>query len=241
MNEENEKGANANGPTHFGDRRSLSGEIASVLRGEIVTGRLRPGNRLGHDDLARRLGVSAMPVREALLVLTGEGIVASIPRRGFRVIQITRRDFSDIFSVHAFVAGELAAAAALVFTEEHALALRTLQRQIDAVAAGASGPTDATVAGRIADLNFQFHRTMNRIPDAERLRWFLRAATRYVPDKFYEDVPGWVETTVSEHVPLIESLARRDPAAARSLAAGHVSRAGDLVISHLEQTGYWGP
>jgi DNA-binding GntR family transcriptional regulator len=241
MNEENEKSANANGPTHFGDRRSLSGEIASVLRGEIVTGRLRPGNRLGHDDLARRLGVSAMPVREALLVLTGEGIVASIPRRGFRVIQITRRDFSDIFSVHAFVAGELAAAAALVFTEEHALALLTLQRQIDAVAAGVSGSTDATVAGRIADLNFQFHRTMNRIPDAERLRWFLRAATRYVPDKFYEDVPGWVETTVSEHVPLIESLARRDPAAARSLAAGHVSRAGDLVISHLEQAGYWGP
>jgi Transcriptional regulators len=241
MNEENGKGAIALGPTHFGDRRSLGGEIASVLRGAIVTGRLRPGNRLGHDDLARQLGVSAMPVREALLVLTGEGIVESIPRRGFRVIQITRRDFSDIFSVHAFVAGELAAAAALVFTEEHALALRTLQRQIDAVAASVSGPTDATVAGRIADLNFRFHQTINRIPDAERLRWFLRAATRYVPDKFYEDVPGWVEMTVSEHVPLIDSLARRDPAAARSLAAGHVSRAGDLVISHLEQAGYWGP
>jgi DNA-binding GntR family transcriptional regulator len=240
MNEENGKGAIALGPTHFGDRRSLGGEIASVLRGAIVTGRLRPGNRLGHDDLARQLGVSAMPVREALLVLTGEGIVESIPRRGFRVIQITRRDFSDIFNVHAFVAGELAAAAALVFTEEHALALRTLQSQIDAVAASVSGPTDATVAGRIADLNFRFHQTINRIPDAERLRWFLRAATRYVPDKFYEDVPGWVEMTVSEHVPLIDCLARRDPAAARSLAAGHVSRAGDLVISHLEQTGYWG-
>ena len=94
-------------------------------------------------------------------------------------------------------------------------------------------------AQKVAELNFEFHRTVNRIPDADRLRWFLRAATRYIPRRFYNDIPGWLDATVAEHPALLDALERHDPAAAQALTVAHVSRAGELVVAHLAKIGYW--
>jgi DNA-binding GntR family transcriptional regulator len=91
----------------------------------------------------------------------------------------------------------------------------------------------------VEELNFRFHRTINQLPDAARLRWFLRAATRYVPRHFYESIPGWLDTTVSDHPQIIEALEQRDGALARRLVEQHVLSAGELIVSHLDQRGMW--
>ena len=73
------------------DRHTLAESITGRLRKLILDGQLRPGQALRPADLAPRLGVSAMPVREALRILEAEGLVTFKPRIGARVAEIGRR------------------------------------------------------------------------------------------------------------------------------------------------------
>ena len=76
-------------------RPQLSEEVAGHLRSQIMSGALRPGSFVRIEDTAAELGVSATPVREALVTLRGEGLVEQIPRRGYRVGELRREDVED--------------------------------------------------------------------------------------------------------------------------------------------------
>src|SRR6202012_2014079 len=93
-------------------RAQLSDEVAGHLRAAIMSGALRPGTFIRLDETAAKLGVSATPVREALLKLRGEGMVQLEPHRGHLVLPLSRQDVDDIFWVQATIAWELAAPAA---------------------------------------------------------------------------------------------------------------------------------
>lgn len=69
------------------------------LRGEILSGRLRPGERLVEEQLTRRFGTSRAPLREALRLLGQQGLVEHLPRRGVRVVELSSRDMSELFSL----------------------------------------------------------------------------------------------------------------------------------------------
>jgi DNA-binding GntR family transcriptional regulator len=97
-----------------------------------------------------------------------------------------------------------------------------------------SGLEGIQLARRVEELNFKFHRTINHVPDAKRLRWFLRASTRYVPRRFYETVPGWTEATRDRHSAIIDALEARDAMTARRLMELHMLEAGRLVREHLD-------
>jgi DNA-binding GntR family transcriptional regulator len=221
----------------LGDRPKLGEEATRYLRDALMSGAFRPGDRMGVEDLARRMGVSAMPVREALVTLANEGLLEVLPRRGFRVARISRSDIRDVFRVHAFVAGLLAEAAAPLVDERVLGELREIESELERL----SRETAASDARStlVEELNFRFHRTINQLPDAARLRWFLRAATRYVPRHFYESIPGWLDTTVTDHPRILEALEQRDGARARQLVEHHVRSAGELILSHLDQRGMW--
>lgn len=218
-------------------RPKLGEEATRYLRDALVSGAFEPGQRMGVEDLAQQLGVSAMPVREALVALANEGLLEVLPRRGFRVARIRKQDILDVYRVHAFVAGLLAEAAAAIITDETIAELRRIQREVDRLSRQKLRLAERSA--QIEELNFLFHRTINQVPDAERLRWFLRAATRYVPRHFYETIPGWVETTVHDHPDIIEALESRDPATARMVVERHVAQAGEQVVSHLATRGIW--
>jgi DNA-binding GntR family transcriptional regulator len=210
--------------------RRLGHEIARYIRDGIISGTFPAGQRLAPLSLAADFGVSAMPVREALLTLASEGLVVVLPRRGFRVGTVRPRDIEDTFRVHAFVAGLLAAEAAPVIQEATLKRLEALQSDIEQINAERLSE-ERTL--RIEKLNFDFHRTINTVSDADRLRWFLRTASRYVPRHFYEFIPGWVQATVADHPPIVDALRQRDSASARLLMERHVLKAGTLVVQNL--------
>src|SRR5438105_2046589 len=107
-------------------RVQLKDEAAAHIRELIVSGQVAPGELVRLAPLAERLGASVTPVREALLLLAQDGWVTQEPNRGFRVGSFTRRDIADAYWVHARVAAELAARAALVVTSETLAVLREL-------------------------------------------------------------------------------------------------------------------
>ena len=71
------------------DRASLSKVVSEKIRGQILAGRLKPGERLVEDRLSAELGVSRVPVREALRGLSMEGLVRLEPNRGATVTEVT--------------------------------------------------------------------------------------------------------------------------------------------------------
>lgn len=73
--------------------------VFNTLRQEILTGKLKPGERLMEIQLANKLGVSRTPIREAIRKLELDGLVIMIPRRGAEVAQITLKDLKDVMEV----------------------------------------------------------------------------------------------------------------------------------------------
>jgi DNA-binding GntR family transcriptional regulator len=223
----------------LGSRRKLGEECARYLRDAVMSGGYSSGDKLVVEEIAQELGVSSMPVREALITLANEGLVDELPRRGFRVAAIKRRDIDDVFRVHAHVAGLLAAEAATLIQRPTLHSLREVQESITNL--GGAPVPPAEQGAEIEKLNFVLHRTINHVPDAERLRWFLRAASRYVPRYFYERIPGWVDASIRDHPAIISALENHDADAARELMEDHVLRAGRLVVSHLSKSDFWIP
>ncbi len=87
---------------------NLSDRIFEIIEKEILTGSIRPGERIVETELAKSLGISKSPVREALKKLEGEGIVQLEPRKGYIVKRIDRKGIEDFFEVMFII--ELAAA-----------------------------------------------------------------------------------------------------------------------------------
>jgi DNA-binding GntR family transcriptional regulator len=80
-------------------RRSLRTVLRAELSDGVVSGRFAPGTRLNESDIARELGVSQTPVREALLSLEGEIAIAAEPRRGFRVLPLARAEATELYTL----------------------------------------------------------------------------------------------------------------------------------------------
>src|ERR1043165_9119535 len=97
--------AAAGSPTLGAAHSSPSQRVAEELRRAILTNRRRPGDRLIEDRLSEELGVSRIPIREALRVLAGEGLVAVQPRRGASVAEISPEVARDLVEVRATLEG----------------------------------------------------------------------------------------------------------------------------------------
>jgi DNA-binding GntR family transcriptional regulator len=109
-------------------RTSLSGATAELIRERILAGTFEPGARLVEADLARQLGTSRGPVREALALLRAEGLVRDDPGRGTYVSSLGRRDIEEIYQVRA---GLETVAARLIIERADRTALAALDRALD--------------------------------------------------------------------------------------------------------------
>ncbi|MFX0592300.1 GntR family transcriptional regulator [Melissospora conviva] len=214
-------------------RPQLSEEVATHIRDLIMAGELRPGERLRLEELAAQLGVSITPVREALLTLRGEDMVELQPRRGYLVAPMSRQDIEDVFALQANLAGELAARASRRVDAEQLAELRRLQEGLREVVGDVRLP-------ELEQLEFAFHRLINRITESRKLARFLHAATRYTPHRFYAADPAWRANMLSDHDALLTALTARDPEAARAAMARHFTDGAERLIKHLDDVGLWG-
>ncbi|PKV96606.1 DNA-binding GntR family transcriptional regulator [Amycolatopsis echigonensis] len=211
-------------------RERLSPRVAKQVRDLILTGAVRGGERLRTEHLAERLGVSATPVREALMALAGEGMVDFRPGRGFRVIPVTRRDVVDVYAMQAYVSGELAARAAEAFDPAGLARLDDLQREIEKTVR--DGDLDATERA-----DFALHRMVNHAAAAPKFTWMLSLTLRYVPFSAYADIPGWPILARDDHDRVLAALNERKPEAAGEAMAAHIREAGDLLVDFLAAQG----
>jgi DNA-binding GntR family transcriptional regulator len=137
------------------------------LRRAILGGELRPGERVPQEEIAERIGVSVVPLREALRVLEGEGQVTYRPRRGYFVTELHAADLAEIYGLRALLEAQ-AARAALPALDAAALGARDAAAA-ECAAAGAAGD----VAGELA-ANRRFHFAVLAHPDHPHLLRLIR-------------------------------------------------------------------
>lgn len=208
------------------ERRKLGDEIADSLRQDILAGRYEMGQRIPLDALAQQLDVSSMPVREALISLSNEGLVDVEPRRGFRARPLSQKDLDDLFEVQAVLTGILAGRAAAAATANDIANLRAIHAKLEAL----SGKTLTKGTLReAARLNAEFHRYIAKIPEGDRVRWFLRLSHRYVREDLYEAVPGILDASLLDHPRIIDALERHDVEGSRRIAEEHFAQGASLV------------
>ncbi|GAB3329027.1 GntR family transcriptional regulator [Micromonospora halotolerans] len=121
----------------FGGRPNLRQEIAHILRGAVITGQMRPGVLYSAPTLAEQFGVSATPVREAMLDLANEELVTIVRNKGFRVKELSDRDLDEITSLRTLIEVPTVAEIARAINEPTRAAveeLRPLAREVERLA-----------------------------------------------------------------------------------------------------------
>ncbi|GGQ16270.1 GntR family transcriptional regulator [Streptosporangium pseudovulgare] len=86
-----------------GERQSLREQVAHALRAALITGEMRPGVVYSAPVLAAQFGVSATPVREAMLDLAKEGLVEAVRNKGFRVTELSDRDLDELTEIRLLI------------------------------------------------------------------------------------------------------------------------------------------
>ena len=205
----------------------LSATVKRLVLDRIVSGHYPPGARIVEFQLAKELGVSQSPVREALRELAAVGIVTILPRRGARVRLPSAKELADVSVVRAEVDGLAARLAAGRMPDDTLAALDALiEEMLAALARGDfSGVTDADV---------RFHEL---IADASENHALERAFDQLAPFArtfITLTLPGVdVHDIVLQHRPILEALRAHDAERAAGAARDHQLAVADLLRTHL--------
>ncbi|MBS1117367.1 MAG: GntR family transcriptional regulator [candidate division NC10 bacterium] len=192
-------------------------EIAhDAIRDGILTGRHAPGQRLIADDLAKELGVSRMPVREALHRLEVAGLVTIAPHRGAVVSELSETECIEIYHVRAVLDGLATRLATPNLSEPDHARLTALLAEMEA-------GVEAKDPQRVLNVNREFHTLIWIAARAPRLRDLLE--NLYDASQRFRNmsvlIPGRLDQITHEHRLIVEALARGDAAAAERYANEH--------------------
>lgn len=210
-------------------RPNVSSEVADYIREQIFAGHLAFGSRVPQDAIAEALGVSRLPVREALKSLESDGMVQSEPHRGTFVSDVSAEDLLDHYDICGVIHGLAASRAASVIDAEQLSTLRDLNDRMNAE------PDDAVAYG----LHFSFHQSINRIGGSRRLRAVLHQLSHQLPTSLFTSVSPKDIDSEAAHAEILGALTERDGDAASRLCREHLSREGRLVVDRLRARGLW--
>ncbi|MGE2692012.1 GntR family transcriptional regulator [Mycolicibacterium pulveris] len=214
----------------FASRPQLAEDVARFVRRRIFDGTYAAGKYVRLDQLAAELGVSVTPVREALLELKGEGLLAQQPRRGFVVLPVTGRDLTDVSNVQAYIGGELAARAAANISAEQLREVEKIQAELEVAYAGDDDET-------VVRLNHEFHRAINVAADSPKLAQLMSQITRYAPESVFPTIAGWPEQSNQHHRRVLAALEQRNEKLARAAMSEHLAAGAEPLIAHLTTRG----
>ncbi len=192
--------------------------VCAAIRDDIVSGAFPPGSRLIEELLARRYGVSRVPVREALRTLASEGFVTTRRHAGACVAEPTEHEAADLLDVRALLEPLGAARAAQRRTEAHLKVLRGLVRLgLERARAGR--------AGELRPLDDWFDETLAQATGSPSLAALLTQLRLKIAWVYVAEPPLRPVRTWEAHGALVDAIARGDADRARALAATRADRA----------------
>lgn len=214
-------------------RATLGQQVFDHLRLLLIGGRLAPGERLSLRAVAEALGVSMMPVREAVTRLVADGALEVLPNRAVRVPVMTLAQFRELTRIRIVIEGYAASEAAGIVTTEDAARMGQHEQAFRrACALPIPNPGRAVEENR--KLHFALY-TATRMPQLVSVIEGLWLRAGPVLNLDMRDEPRRLErgTAVRCHAALVVALRRRDPDAAREAVVADIRAAAQ----HIEEIG----
>lgn len=213
-------------------RPNINSDAAEYIRSQIFNRKIRPGDRISQDEIAEELGISKLPIREALLAMSAEGLVELKARRGAYVAPLERRDIADQFEAYGLVHGLAASHAARAITKTTVKRLHELNEQF-----GAAATLDEK-----RSIDWEFHRTINTVAASSRLTAFLKALSRFarsLPFSVWSGDDAVAKTGKLQHEKIIEALAAGDSDLVEKLCREHMKMEGAALVVIMDKQGFW--
>jgi DNA-binding GntR family transcriptional regulator len=207
-------------------RRRLVDDATQALREAILGGRIESGERLRQTDLAKRLGISRTPIREALGRLEHEGLIELLPQGGVRVALLKPEEAVELYDLREVLDG-LAARLAVERADQASLARleRALRKMAECVERGDPGPWfRAHVAFHEEIVRAASNRHLLRLGSTVQL-----SIRHFHPLLLKTD--DRLAAAYREHRAIHEAIAARDGAAAERLARAHIRAAKEIVLA----------
>jgi DNA-binding GntR family transcriptional regulator len=209
----------------------LSHSIANELKQLIYAGEFQPGDRLNEAALALRMGTSRGPIREAIKVLAGLGLVTAVVNRGVFVRQLSLREMLEIYELRALVFGYAADRACERLTEDY-------RKQLESLLAAMDAACDAEDGTLYYELNLQFHALILVIANNQRAH---QAYDDYVKElhlvrRKYFNVPGNMRRSNVEHRAIFEAIVAANPTRAKAAAERHVHAGRGRLLANFGES-----
>jgi DNA-binding GntR family transcriptional regulator len=213
-------------PTAEGLPRS----IAEQLKQLIYAGEFKAGDRLNEAALATRMGTSRGPIREAIRILTGTGLVTPVVNRGVFVRQVSIREMLEIYDLRALVFGFAAERAAENITDVDRRDFESLLERMEQAAQ--SGDSNSYY-----DLNIQFHAQILQLANSARAHQlydsYVKELHLYRRQNF--NTPGNMRRSNVEHRRLYEAIAKGNAAKAKAAAEEHINAGRQRLLASADE------
>jgi DNA-binding GntR family transcriptional regulator len=208
----------------LGERRTSAEEAARYIRRLVFDGHLHPHDRVPQDDVARVLGISRIPVREALIALEREGWVTIAPHRGAFVNELDEAAVRDHFELYGMTFG-LAARRAIE------RGVDSLLPKLETIVRDARTDDDPERFERLA---VAFHAAVVEAAASPRIRVVLRAISTLVPGNFFVLVPNSIPIERDGLIALLDAFRAQDADRAAYEYTTMTSRQADEVVALFE-------
>jgi DNA-binding GntR family transcriptional regulator len=215
------------------EHENLDVKVYKTLKSIIFQRKLKPGEKIYQDKLAREFGVSRTPVVSALKKLEHDKLVVSIPRRGFYVRLFSREEMVQIFELREVLEGLAARRASVNISAGQIEKLRSFFN-------GWEPSGDAENVKRYADEDRRFHSFLVGLAGVELLSSILDSyniITFSYQVHFQEGLVRPPEETIDEHRAIIEAISNRDPDTAERLMRRHLRLSGERLLEDVWSDG----
>ncbi|MEH7333610.1 GntR family transcriptional regulator [Neobacillus drentensis] len=206
---------------------TLQNKVTTKLREAIITGNLKPGERLIQDELASLMGVSRMPIREALRDLEREGLVEILPHKGAQVTGITSDDIEELYFLRSKMEAVTVQKSMNFLTNEDRERLQELVEKMDLDIA--LGDMESFVEN-----NKEFHLLLQSGCKWKKIKVLCKQYIEGYPAHVPSLIPDTTLVSNEEHKAMLKALDEKDPILLGQLVEHHIMRTGNTLTRLLE-------
>ena len=204
------------------EKSTKSDQVYNIIKDKIMSGEYSPHTLIKQGDVAKELGVSTVPVREALSRLTTEGFILHIPYVGVMVSNVTADYLSKVYELRAILEGAAASMAVKNFTSYDIDELDGMLEEMEAA-------EKAGDIGLYQEINERFHFLIYSRSDNELLLDHIKILWRRFPRDTFKTMPVRLTRSLEEHRMMVSAIKNSDPTWCSALTVSHIKSAQDDI------------
>lgn len=219
------------------NRNPLAEQVATIIRDTIINGGFKPGERLVGETIAKKIGVSRAPVREAICLLEREGVVEYIPNKGAFVRSITAKDIVEIYTLRSVLEGLAVKLTVERITAEEISKLTEICEVMHKAAEEGN-------ESELIHLDLRFHRLIIHYSQHSYLERIFSEMSNLLLMYLMVDTeaikagPGLMQQYI-EHNKILEAIKARESEKAEKWIKRHVEASGKSILSYMAGDDFW--